>query len=116
MKNKTFLDSIKCSINGIMIAYKQEKNFKIYSIIALFFLIINMIVGIETIHWIVYIVICFVTFSAECINTAIEKTCDFITTDMNDSIKEIKDIAAGGVLYTGILYFLVEGIIIYLNL
>ena len=115
-KNKTFFDSVKCATSGIIKAYKEEKNFRIYTLLLCTFAIINLELEISTIHWIVYLMCSLLAFSAECFNTAIERICDFLTTEKNDVIKNIKDIAAGAVLYAGIIYFIVEGIIIYINL
>ena len=41
MKNKTFLDSIKCALYGLYYALKTEKNYKYYVIISTFFLCLN---------------------------------------------------------------------------
>lgn len=115
-KNRTFFDSVRCAINGLMIAYKEEKNFKVYTTIFIVFGLINLLLNIEIVYWIIYLICSLLAFSVECFNTAIERICDFLTTKENNSIKVIKDIAAGGVLYTGIIYFIVEGLIIYINL
>lgn len=115
-KNKTFFDSVRCAIQGLIKAYKEEKNFKIYTLLLIGFGVINYILGISALCWIVYIICALIAFSAECFNTAIERICDFLTTEKDARIGYIKDIAAAGVLYIGFIYFIVEGIIIYINL
>ena len=115
-KNKTFFESVRCAYRGLTGAYKEEKNFKIYTGLFLGFALINWCLDIRTVYWMIYLICSLLAFSAECFNTAIERICDFLTTENNNKIKDIKDIAAAGVLYIGILYFTVEGIIIYMNL
>lgn len=115
-KNKTFFESVKYAAEGLIKAYKEEKNFKIYTGLLIGFGIINFIIGIDTVYWMIYLMCGLIAFSAECFNTAIERICDFLTNEKDDRIKDIKDIAAGAVLYTGIIYFTIEGIIIYINL
>ncbi len=108
MKNRTFLDSIKCALSGIRYGFKSEKNFKYYIIIALIFLIINIFCRIESYGYLVYITACVGVFSAEFINTSIEKLCDKLSSEISEDIKIIKDIAAAGVVIWGFLFFITE--------
>ena len=48
----------------------------------------------------------------ECMNTAIERACDFLTEDTNDKIKAIKDIAAGAVICMGFAFYITNIILI----
>lgn len=115
-KNKTFFHSVKYASKGIIKAFKEERNFKIYLGLLLSFGILNWFIGISTLYWLIYLLASLVSFSLECVNTAIERICNFINTEYNSEIGAIKDIAAGGVLYTGIAYFLIEGIIVWKHL
>ena len=115
-KNKTFFDSVRCATNGLIRAYKEEKNYKIYTGLLIGFGLVNWYLNISIICWMIYLTCSFMAFSAECFNTAIERICDFLTTEKDARIGYIKDIAAAGVLYIGFIYFIVEGIIIYINL
>lgn len=113
MKNKTFIDSLKCAFRGLYIAHKYEKNFKIYYLIALTFLVINFKFKVDAIYWVGYILSSFAVFAAELVNTAIERLCDAITKEYNDLIREAKDIAASAVLFFGFCFFIIEIIAIY---
>lgn len=93
MKNKTFIDSLKCAFRGLYRAHKYEKNFKIYYLIALTFLVINLKLKVDTPYWVGYILSSFAVFDTELVNTAIERLYDTITKEYSDLIREAKDIA-----------------------
>ena len=108
MKNKTFVDSLKCAFVGLKKAFCSEKNFVIYILIALTALVLNIVFKVET-HWFVgYIVTVCGVFASALINTAIEKLADFFTSEIRDEIKAVKDIAAAAVLFWGFGFFAVE--------
>lgn len=48
----------------------------------------------------------------ECMNTAIERVCDFLTEDANDKIKAIKDIAASAVICMGFAFYITNIVLI----
>lgn len=108
MKNKTFIDSLRCAFVGLGKAFKSEKNFIIYAVIAITGLVLNIIFKVEMCWWIGYIVTVCGVFAAELINTAIEKLADAFTSDITDQIKAVKDIAAAAVLFWGFGFFAVE--------
>lgn len=112
MKNATFWDSIKCAFSGMIYAMKTEKNFKYYFGIGIFFFIVNTLCRVELAYYIPYFIAAGGVFSTELINTAIEHAANVITKDICVEIKLIKDIAAGAVLFSGIVYFIVEFFII----
>lgn len=116
MKNKTFLDSLKCAAQGIVSGFKAEKNFKIYLIHVLISFPLNIFLGISFTQHLIYWTIIAGVFSSECFNTVIEKMCDMITTEYDEKIKFIKDVAAGGVLYWGLAFYILEIIFIVLKL
>lgn len=108
MKNKTFIDSLKCAFVGLIKAFRSEKNFIIYMFIAVTALVLNIFFEVEM-HWFVgYIVTVCGVFASELINTAIEKLADLFTSEIRDEIKAVKDIAASSVLFWGFGFFAVE--------
>ncbi len=112
MKNKTFLQSIKCAIVGFQKAYVTEKNFFYYTGIALFFFVLNVILGSNLTEYALFSITVSSVFGAEFCNTAIEHICNFIHEDYNDKIKITKDISAGAVLAFGLGFFAVQGIVL----
>lgn len=112
MKNNTLTDSIKCAVRGLIYGFKTEKNFFRYIIIALIFLVINVLCRASVTAHMIYLLICGGVFSAEFINTSIERLADKIESKFSNEIKIVKDVAAAGVLVWGIVFFAVEAIII----
>ena len=112
MKNKNFLYSIKNAFIGLTGAIKQEKNFKIYFINIIITLILNILFKFSLIEFLIWGITIVGVFSAECINTAIENLCDFLTKEKNEKIKIIKDVAAGAVLCWGLIFYIAETVLI----
>lgn len=112
MKNKTFFDSIKCAVQGMRYALKSEKNFRIYIIIAVIFFVLNLICRTELAMHMIFLTICGGVFSAEFINTSLERLSDKVDGNFSSEIKIVKDVAAAGVLVWGIIFFILESVII----
>lgn len=112
MKNKNIFESIKCAISGIILAFKAEKNLTLYVIIALIFLVLNIVLKSSMLEICIFIILTFVVFATEHINTAIERVVDKFIMKKDENAKYIKDVAAGAVLICGIAFFLVEGLIL----
>ena len=108
MKNKTFFQKVKCAFIGLISAFKSEKSFRYYVFILVATIILNLLLQLPLLCILVNIICALLVFAAECLNTAIEKICDYLTTDYSAQIKFIKDIAASGVLCCGSIYFLIE--------
>ena len=108
MKNKTFISSVRCALNGLFLAMEQEKNFKAYLIHILLTIPLNIYCNYTLVEWIIYILTVCGVFAMECVNTAIERVCDYLTEDNDERIKNIKDIAAGAVICSGFAFYLAE--------
>lgn len=112
MKNKNILQSIRCAARGIVNCYKQERNFGEYTVIALIFLIFNVLLSSELWEYIVYFSLIAAAFSAEFLNTAIERIIDDYDGSINEKNKFIKDAAAASVLVVSAAFFFAEGLIL----
>lgn len=112
MKNKTFLSSVRCALNGLFLAMEQEKNFKVYLLHILLTVPFNIYFHYTAVEWIAYIICVCSVFGMECVNTAIERLCDFLTEEQNEKIKIIKDMAAGAVICCGCAFYLTNIILI----
>lgn len=86
------------AINGIRENFK-ERSFIIEIVLGS---ISILFVYVEIFDFLPTIICIMLVLSAEIFNTAIEKTCDFMTSTANEEIRVIKDISAGGVLISAI--------------
>ncbi len=97
-KNKTFFTAMGHAIDGVIRAFKTERNLRIDYIIGLFVLIGSLFFDFtKTEFACLCLTIGFVIF-AEMINSVSEYIVDLITDKYDDRAKAAKDIAAGGVL------------------
>lgn len=112
MKNATFGASLRCAAAGLFSAWKTEKNFKYYTIIAALFLIMNLILHVSVVELAVFLVLCGGVYALEYVNTAMERLVDQYTEEINEHARFIKDVSAAAVLVQGIVFFVVEGMIL----
>ena len=114
-KNKNFFESLICSFKGLIIALKTERNFLSFFINIVITLAINIFTNFSFMQYLIWSLTIIGVFSAECINSAIEKLCDKITTDFDLDIKYIKDVAAGGVMCWGLAFYIIEIVMVAYN-
>lgn len=109
MKNMTFFQSVKCAWAGIGKAVSTEKNFRRYAFLTVLFFTVNLFVfRLSFTQHLIYFAVCCGAFSAEFMNTSVEKLSDALTDEVSERIGAVKDIAAAGVLAWGFLYFGME--------
>jgi len=90
-----------------------QLNFRIELIVSFLLLLTYTQLNLSLIEWtIVLLSLGFILF-AELINTAIEVTCDMISIKYNFQIRNIKDIAAGAVLFCLFIVVGVNSIILF---
>lgn len=110
-KNKTFGTALGHALDGIIRAFKTERNLRIDYIIGIFVLICSLFFDFtKTEFACLCLTIGFVIF-AEMINSTVEYVVDLITDKYDERAKAAKDIAAGGVLISScvaviVAYFL----------
>lgn len=100
---KKLIKSFKYAFEGILIGIKEEQNMKIHITIMILVIIFGIMLKINTIEWIICILLFGLVISMELINTAIENTVDLITKENNQQAKIAKDVAAGAVLVSAIV-------------
>lgn len=98
VKNKNFFTALSHAIDGVICAFKSERNLRIDYIIGLFVLLGSLFFDFTNTEFAcLCLTIGFVIFS-EMINTIVEYIVDLITDKYDKRAKAAKDIAAGGVL------------------
>ncbi len=111
VKNKTFYTALGHALDGVIRAFKTERNLRIDYIIGVVVLISSLFFDFtKTEFACLCLTIGFVIF-AEMINSTVEYIVDLITDKYDDRAKAAKDIAAGGVLISSavaviVAYFL----------
>jgi len=86
------------ALEGLKILFSKERNFQIHIAITILALVACFLFQVKPWEWATILIMIALVLSAEALNTAIEKTCDYVCQERHPQIKKIKDIAAGGVL------------------
>ena len=107
------LKSIGIACRGAYLLMITETSIKVQLVIAVVVSVAGFYVKLSATEWILQTLAIAVVMGVEGLNTAIEKTTDFIHPDHNNKIGFIKDIAAGAVFITA-LAAIVIGCIIYI--
>lgn len=96
---------------GLFLFFKMERNGKIQLSLAVLVTACGIALQISPHEWI-YVLLCIASvLSLEMLNSAVEKLCDMVCPDYNHTIKIIKDVSAGAVLWTSLISIVVATII-----
>lgn len=109
---KKLIRSFYFAFSGVFILLKTERNFKIHVIAFLTVVLAGFIFKITSTEWLMLLSISALVLSLEALNTTLEKLCDLYSKEQNQTIKTIKDIAAGSVLIAAI-FSVIVGVIIF---
>lgn len=107
------IKSFGFAFNGLRILFHEEHNSRIHFFASVLVVIAALFFKLNTDEWIAIIFSIGLVVTAEIINTAVENIADFLTTEQNNHIKKIKDLAAAAVLVSA-LTALTIGLIIFL--
>lgn len=106
------LKSLRFAFRGMLMLIRSEHSIMVQVVIGMLVSILGFIVGISTTEWMLQTMCIGMVLSAEGLNSAVEKLCDFVNPDYDSKIGRIKDISAGGVGFAAVVAVVV-GIIIY---
>ncbi len=107
VKNKNFFTALGHSIDGVIRAFKSERNLRIDYLIAICVLLSSIVLGFDKVEFVcLCLTIGFVIFS-EMMNSVAEYIVDLVTDKYDDRAKAAKDIAAGGVLISSTISVIV---------
>jgi diacylglycerol kinase (ATP) len=107
VKNKNFIIALHHSIDGVIKAFKTERNLRIDYFCAVAVLLAGIILGLSKTEFVcLCLTIGFVIFS-EMMNSVSEYIVDLVTDKYDDRAKAAKDIAAGGVLISSSISLIV---------
>lgn len=99
---KSRIRSFSNAFRGLGLFFKQEHNARIHAVVAVITVVSGLLVGLSRIEWIAVFFAIGMVIATEAMNTTVEYLCDFVSSEYNDTIKKIKDLAAGAVLICAI--------------
>lgn len=118
MKDKKFslakrIKSFGYAFAGIRVLIREEHNAWIHCVAAVAAVMLGFLFGITPGEWTAVVIVIAMVFAAEAVNSAIERTADFVKAERDDRKRDIKDLAAGAVLICA-MGAAVVGVIIFL--
>ena len=112
INTKRLIKSFKYAFKGLFKTFKEEQNLRIQSIAACFVVFLAIYFNITRTEWMFLVFVIGLVILMEIANSAIERVTDILKPRIHDYVKEIKDIAAAGVMVASLIA-LVIGIIIF---
>lgn len=100
---------------GVNYFLRHERNGRYQIIIGVFAVILSILLHIKEHEWMIVLLCIGTVLSAEMMNSALEKLCDYVQPSFNLQIKVIKDMAAGAVLLICIASVITGALIFFLN-
>jgi len=95
-------DSFRYAYHGLVALFRTEHNAWIHGVFTAAALLLSIYLQINKLEWTMIILAMALVWITEIINTAIEKTMDFISTEKHPQIKLVKDLAAAAVLLSAV--------------
>jgi len=106
------MKSVGYALKGLVIAWKEEFNFKIEIAAVVFTLAASVVFDLSTIEFALVILTIGLVLVTELFNTALEELCDALEPNHDPHIAKIKDISAAAVFITSLTAFII-GVIIF---
>ena len=107
------LRSFLYAFAGLRLLLREEHNARIHATITVLVVVAGIVLRVSPVEWGVLVICIGMVLAAEAFNSAIERICDYLTTEHDDRIRDIKDLAAGAVLLCAIATAVV-GVVIFL--
>ncbi len=106
------LRSFRYAFAGVRLLLREEHNARIHATITVLVVVAGIVLRVSPVEWGVLVICIGMVLAAEAFNSAIERICDYLTTEHDDRIRDIKDLAAGAVLLCAIAAAIV-GLIVF---
>jgi diacylglycerol kinase len=112
-KDKHLLQRIATAFGGIFTVFKEEKNFRIQFVAAIFVIFLMIFLQLNAIESSILVLTILTVLALELINSQIEKFLDLIQPELHVKVKRIKDFSAGAVLIS-VIGSVIIGVLIFL--
>ncbi|HBI97119.1 MAG: diacylglycerol kinase [Candidatus Falkowbacteria bacterium GW2011_GWC2_38_22] len=109
---KRLVKSFKYAFKGLLKVFKEEQNLRIQAFFAMIVIVLALFFQINRLEWILLIFVISLVMLMELANSAVERIADILKPRIDDYVKEIKDIAAAGVMLSSFVAVII-GLIIF---
>jgi len=112
MKNKNIIYALSCSVSGLKVLLHEKAAKR--EILLLFFSIFYILIAKpESIFILLLLILPVLILSMEALNTAIEYTCNEITTNKSNRIRKAKDLGSAAIFLSLVVYAFVFFLSLY---
>lgn len=113
IKIKRLFKSFQYAFRGIAKIFREEQNLRVQSIVAIVVIFLAIFFQINRLEWGLLVVSIGLVLLMEIANSAVERVADVLKPRINTYVKEIKDIAAAGVMLASLIAVII-GLIVFL--
>ena len=106
------LRSFRYAFAGMRLLFGEEHNARIHATITVLVVVAGIVLRVSPVEWGVLVICIGMVLAAEAFNSAIERIANYLTTERDDRIRDIKDLVAGAVLLCAIAAAIV-GLIVF---
>lgn len=110
---KSRIRSFGYALAGLKVFFRTEHNAWIHLSATIGVIIISFLLNISALEWVGVLFAIGLVLSAEAFNTCFEKLADRLLPYQDETVRQVKDVAAGAVLITAIIAVVI-GLIIFL--
>ena len=96
------LKSFSYAFAGLKVLMRDEHNAWIHTAAAICAVAAGLLLHISRVEWLAVFIVIGMVFAAEIFNSSVERIADFLTTEYDERIGKIKDLAAAAVLVCAI--------------
>lgn len=111
---RALFSSFKDAFSGVKFTFKNERNFRIHTVVTVLVVTAGFVLKISLLEWIIIVLCIGLVLAMELVNTAIEQTVDLIVGEsFHELARNAKDAAAGAVVLSAGISVII-GLIIFL--
>lgn len=108
---KAFINRVSFALQGWAAFFSKETNGQIQLCVAIVVIIAGFVFGLNQLEWVITLGCIGLILALEMVNSAIEKLCDLVHPEKHPTIKFVKDVAAGAVLWASVIAVAIGAII-----
>jgi diacylglycerol kinase (ATP) len=113
MHNRNLLESFNCAFEGVIHAFRTQRNFRLHFLAAAIVIITSLWLRLSKVEVVLLFFAIVLVLATEMINTSIEAAIDLITREYHPLAAVAKNVAAGAVLATSVNALIVGYLIFY---
>ncbi len=99
-----------CGLFGLL---RSELNFRIHVLALGIVVLAGFYLHVSATDWVLLLLTSALVLGLEALNSALEKLCDFITTDRHEGIRKAKDFAAAAVLIASLISIVIAVLVFW---